>query len=97
MAFFVYWGGFVANHKSSKKRARQDIVRRARNVARQTKAKTAIKAVRAAVAGKDAAQAKAALPKAQSLIAKLAKKGVINKKAAARKVGRLARQSAALA
>jgi len=87
----------VANHKSSKKRARQDIVRRARNVARQTKAKTAIKAVRAAVASKDAGQAKQALPKAQSLIAKLAKKGVINKKAAARKVGRLARQSAALA
>ena len=87
----------MANHKSSKKRARQDIVRNARNVARQTKAKTAIKAVRAAVASKNADQAKVALPKAQSLIDKLAKKGVINKKAAARKVGRLARQSAALA
>lgn len=87
----------MANHKSSKKRARQDIVRRARNVARQTKAKTAIKAVRTAVANKNATEAKQALPKAQSLIAKLAKKGVINKQAAARKVARLARQTAALA
>jgi len=81
----------VANHKSSIKRARQSQERRLRNRMVKTRVKNATKAVRAAAA-ENPAEAASQLRAAQSTIAKAAKKGVIHKRAAARKISRLARQ-----
>jgi small subunit ribosomal protein S20 len=81
----------VANHKSSIKRARQSQERRLRNRMVKTRVKNVTKAVRAAVVEK-AQDAPDQLKTAQSMIAKAAKKGVIHKRSAARKISRLARQ-----
>jgi small subunit ribosomal protein S20 len=81
----------VANHKSSIKRARQSQDRRLRNRMVKTRVKNAAKAVRAAVF-ENPTDAPLQLRAAQSTIAKAAKKGVIHKRAAARKISRLARQ-----
>jgi len=79
----------VANIKSSQKAARQRITRTARNVARKTSMRTAVKKVRAALAAKDAKAAKAALPSAVRAIDMAASKGVIKRGTASRSVSRL--------
>jgi small subunit ribosomal protein S20 len=79
----------VANIKSSQKAARQRITRTARNVARKTAMRTAVKKVRAAIASKDAKAAKAALPSAVRAIDMAASKGVIKRGTASRSVSRL--------
>lgn len=80
----------MANHKSALKRARQNVVRRARNKAVKTRVKNVVKDVRQAAAENgDAAQEK--LREAKSIIDKAATKGVIHKRTAARKVSRLNR------
>jgi small subunit ribosomal protein S20 len=79
----------VANIKSSQKAARQRITRTARNVARKTAMRTAVKKVRAALASKDAKAAKAALPSAVRAIDMAASKGVIKRGTASRSVSRL--------
>jgi small subunit ribosomal protein S20 len=79
----------VANIKSSQKAARQRITRTARNVARKTAMRTAIKKVRAAVDQKNAKAAKAALPVAIRAIDQAASKGVIKRGTASRSVSRL--------
>ena len=81
----------MANHKSAIKRARQNEERRLRNRMVKTRVKSVTKAVRAAVAEK-ADDAPARLQTAQALIAKAAKKGVVHRRAASRKISRLARQ-----
>lgn len=81
----------MADHKSALKRARQSEVRRMRNTAHKTRAKTAVKAVRAAVED-EPAKAPETLRKAVSTLQGVASKGVISKKTAARKVSRLTRQ-----
>ena len=75
----------MANHKSAKKRAIQSETKRKRNVVIKTKMKNAIKAVVTSPAETVAE----AMINAQSVIAKSAKKGVIHKKTAARKISRL--------
>ncbi|HVU51147.1 MAG TPA: 30S ribosomal protein S20 [Polyangia bacterium] len=79
----------MANIKSSQKAARQRITRTARNVARKTAMRTAVKKVRAALALKDAKAAKAALPSAVRAIDMAASKGVIKRGTASRSVSRL--------
>ena len=79
----------MANIKSSQKAARQRITRTARNVARKTAMRTAVKKVRAALASKDAKAAKAALPSAVRAIDMAASKGVIKRGTASRSVSRL--------
>jgi small subunit ribosomal protein S20 len=79
----------VANIKSSQKAARQRITRTARNVARKTAMRTAVKRVRAAIASKNAKEAKAALPSAVRAIDMAASKGVIKRGTASRSVSRL--------
>ncbi|MBN1102014.1 MAG: 30S ribosomal protein S20 [Deltaproteobacteria bacterium] len=81
----------MANHKSAIKRARQNEVRRMRNTAHKTRAKTAVRAVRAAVAGNDPARAQETLKEAVSLLQKIADKGAIHKKKASRRISRLSR------
>jgi small subunit ribosomal protein S20 len=79
----------VANIKSSEKANRQRITRTARNVARKTAMRTAVKKVRAAIDHKDSKAAKAALPGAIRAIDMAATKGVIKRGTASRSVSRL--------
>ncbi len=81
----------MANHKSALKRARQSQVARLRNLAHKTKAKTAVKEVRAALGDKNLEKAKEGFKKTVSILQKTASKGVIHKKKAARKISRLAK------
>ena len=80
----------MANHKSALKRARQNEQRRIRNKTTKTKVKNIVKDVRLA-AGKESNETVLnKLNQAQSIIDKAAKKGVIHKKTASRKISRLA-------
>ncbi|MGD8835014.1 MAG: 30S ribosomal protein S20 [Desulfobacteraceae bacterium] len=85
----------MANHKSALKRAGQNENRRMRNRSVKTRVKTVVKEVRQAVANNADDGAKALLVTAQSAIDKAAKKGVLHKRTAARKVSRLAKMSRA--
>ena len=80
----------MANHKSALKRARQNEQRRIRNKTTKTKVKNIVKDVRLA-AGKESNETVLnKLNQAQSIIDKAAKKGIIHKKNASRKISRLA-------
>ncbi|MBR9986186.1 MAG: 30S ribosomal protein S20 [Desulfosarcina sp.] len=81
----------MANHKSALKRAGQNERRRLRNKAVQTRVKNVVKDVRLAVV-QGAENAVEQLNAAKSAIDKAAKKGVLHKKTASRKVSRLNRQ-----
>jgi small subunit ribosomal protein S20 len=81
----------LANHKSALKRARQSETKRLRNKATRTRVKSVIKDVRSAAAANDGDQAIIKLNAAKSVIDKAAKKGVIHKRAAGRKVSRLSK------
>lgn len=82
----------MANHKSALKRHRQSLTRSARNRSFRTQLKTTTKKVYSAVEGKNAEEAQKALHDAQKAIAKIASKGVIHKRAAARKISGLTRR-----
>ncbi len=82
----------MANHKSALKRARQNEERRLNNKATKTRVKNVVKSVRQAVAGQTEANAATELNLAKSVIDKAAKKGVIHKNTAARKISRLSKQ-----
>ncbi|MCK5837511.1 MAG: 30S ribosomal protein S20 [Desulfobacula sp.] len=78
----------MANHKSAKKRAKQSQVRRLRNRSVKTTLKNMEKKVHAAK--EDGGENKDdILRKTQSAIQKAAKKGVLHKKTASRKISRL--------
>jgi len=78
----------LANHKSAKKRAKQSQVRRLRNRSVKTTLKNLEKSVRAAKeAGSE--DKNELMKKTQSMLHKAAKKGVIHKKTASRKISRL--------
>ena len=81
----------MANHKSAVKRARQSENRNARNRAVKTRVKNVTKDVRQIVAEGSRENAVTNLTAAQSVIAKAAKKGIIHKRTASRKISRLAR------
>lgn len=82
----------MANHKSSEKRARQDIKKNLANKVNESKTKTAVKKVRDALTAGDKKVAVEALKNAQAELRKLAKTGVIKLNTAARKTSRLASQ-----
>ncbi len=82
----------MANHKSSEKRAKQDIKKNAVNKMNESKAKSAVKKVRDAITAGDKKSAATLLTAAQAELRKLAKSGVIKLNAAARKTSRLASQ-----
>ncbi len=86
----------MANHKSSEKRARQDIKKNLVNKVNESKTKTAVKKVRDAVTAGDKKAALEVLKTAQAELRKLAKTGVIKANTAARKTSRLATQVNAL-
>ncbi len=82
----------MANHKSSKKRAKQTITRTLRNKVQKTESRTVIKALRNAISTSSKEEAVALLPKLQSLLGTMASKGVIKKNNAARRTSRLVQQ-----
>ncbi len=82
----------MPSHKSAEKCLRQQEVRRARNHARQSQLKTAIKNVLVSLRGKDADKARQALANAIRVIDKAHTKGIIHKNNAARKQSRLTRK-----
>lgn len=86
----------MANHKSAKKRARQDEKRAARNRQSRTRAKTAVKSARTALDSGDASQSNSAVRNAEGVLRRVASKGVIPKKRASRQISRLAKRSNAL-
>ena len=79
----------MANHKSALKRWRQNEIRRMRNKIVKTQVKSSVKAVRLAAAETPGEKAVEELNQAKSMIDRAAKKGVIHKNAAARKISRL--------
>ena len=82
----------MAQHKSAKKRARQNLVRRERNRKIRSRLKTAVKYARAALVGTDGEAAGSAVRSAEREIRKAASKGVLTKKQASRRVSRLAKR-----
>lgn len=82
----------MANHKSAKKRAKQTIKKTAVNKARRTSSKSIVKKIRIAIEEGNKALATELLPKAQSVLGKLAKVGVFKDNKAARVTSRLASQ-----
>lgn len=86
----------MPHHKSSVKRVKQTKTKTARNKTKITMVKNAVKGVDSAIEAGDKAVAVTALTKAQSLLARLAKHGVIKANTAARKTSRLTKAVAKL-
>jgi len=79
----------LANIKSAQKRARQNVVRRARNQALRSRGRTAIKKVLKAIQAGDREAAAASFREAVPQIDRLVTKGIIAKNRAAKYKSRL--------
>ena len=79
----------MANIKSSQKKNRQRITREARNQARKSAMRTAVKKVRSALGKKDPVGAKAALGAAIQQLDRAASRGTVKRGTASRVVSRL--------
>jgi len=77
-------------NKSALKANRQNIKRREHNRALRAKLRTCLKSIRKALDDKNVEGAKAALQNLQSLVDKMATKGIIHKNTASRYKSRLA-------
>jgi len=82
----------LANHKSAIKRDKQNKVRRSINMAYKTRAKSAVKKVRLAIAGNKVEDARLSLNEATSILHKIKSKGIIHRNTANRKISRLTLQ-----
>jgi small subunit ribosomal protein S20 len=87
----------LANIASAKKRARQSLKRRARNVAQRSMIRSYIKKVVKLVDGKDKAAAETAYKEMVPVLDRYVTKGQIHKNKAARHKSRLAARIKALA
>lgn len=79
----------MANHKSSEKRIRQTVKRTAVNRARESRIKTFLKKVEAAIAAGNQTAAKQAFKEAQPELMRGVSKGVVKLGTASRKLSRL--------
>ena len=79
----------MPNHKSAKKRVRQNEKRRQINRSNRTQLRTQIKKLGEALTGGNAKEISTALPETISTIDKAVQKGVLHRKAAARHKSRL--------
>ena len=86
----------MANIKSAKKRAKQAVVRNARNGAQRSMLRTAVKKVLTAIDANDAAGANAAFAIAQPILDRFSARGLIHKNKAARHKSRLTARIKAL-
>jgi small subunit ribosomal protein S20 len=87
----------MANHKSAIKRMRQDVRRNVVNRRNRSRLRTAIKALRAAIASGNSDTAKTLLPATISIIDKSTQKGTLHQNAAARHKSRLTHSVTAMA
>ena len=88
----------MANIKSAQKRAKQNVVRRKRNVSRNSAVKTAVKKVLTAIENsEDSVATLELLRSAEAQIARAKGKGLIHPNTAARKISRLAKRVATAA
>lgn len=87
----------MATHKSSEKRARQDIKKSANNLKTLNSVRTAEKKLRTAIAAKDSKTAPALLKAYTSRVDKASTKGVVHAKTASRKISRLSKQVSSFA
>ena len=85
----------MASHASALKAHRQSLKNREHNRQFRSRLRSALKNVRAAIAGNDLAGAKTALKQTISLIDKMASKGIIHRNAAGRYKSRLTTRIAA--
>jgi len=82
----------LANHKSALKRARQNEIRRLRNRSTKTQVKNIVKDMRSAAGNSENRESSLKnLDSVKSVIDKAAKKGVIHKRTASRKISRLSK------
>ncbi len=79
----------MASHASALKAHRQSVVRREKNRQFRSKLRTALKTIRTAVDSNDVEKAKGQLSETNSLIDKMASKGIIHDNAAARYKSRI--------
>ena len=86
----------MANTKSAKKAARQTARRTAVNKVRRSQMRSAVRDVEGAIAAGDKNAAVAALKGAEPELMRAARHGIVHKKAASRKVSRLAQRVAKL-
>lgn len=86
----------MPNVKSAQKRLKTSQRRRTRNRAVRSTMRKALRDARTALGAGDEQAAKAALPRALSLIGRSAKKGIIHKRTAARLQSRLTKRANAL-
>ena len=84
----------MPTHKAAEKHLRTSKVRRARNMAQKSMAKTAMKKV---LQAEDVESGQEALKSATSVLDKLVRKGIIHKKTAARQKSKLAKKVKKLA
>jgi small subunit ribosomal protein S20 len=87
----------MANTSSAKKAARKMVRRTEINKARRSELKSSVRKAEEALAAGDKAAAKSALSAVEPILARTAQKGVIHKRAAARKVSRLTARLRAMA
>jgi small subunit ribosomal protein S20 len=87
----------MANTSSAKKAARKMLRRTEINKSRKSRLKAHVRKVEEALASGDKTAAKTALAAAEPILMRTAQKGVLHKKAASRKVSRLAARVRALA
>jgi small subunit ribosomal protein S20 len=86
----------VANIKSAKKRAKQTLVRNARNASQRSMLRTAVKRVLKAIEANDAAGAEAAFKTAVPILDRYSARGLIHKNKAARHKSRITARIKAL-
>ena len=79
----------MAHHKDAIKRIRTSKAANERNRSNRSRMRGQVKELRSLVAGGDHAAAAAAIPETVSLLQKLAQKGVIHPRNAARRISRL--------
>lgn len=79
----------MANSAQARKRARQAVNQRARNMSMRSTLRTAIKKVRKAIGAGNKADAQAAFKESQSVIDSIADKNIVHKNLAARQKSRL--------
>ena len=85
----------MASHASALKAHRQSVKNREHNRQFRSRLRTALKNVRAAIAGNDLPAARTALKQTISLIDRMASKGIIHRNAAGRYKSRLSTRLAA--
>ncbi len=81
----------MANHKSAKKRIRQNVKRRARNRSNRSRLRTQITKLRDALSAGDKKQCEAELQPTISLIDKMVNKRILHRNTAARYKSRLSK------